>query len=56
MYANDKTQDPNYWNREIILKVRLNQAEFDALAKLAAAQGIARPALMRKFLHQATSK
>jgi hypothetical protein len=45
----DALFDPN---REIVLRVRLNPAEYSALAMLAEAKGMARPALLREYLHQ----
>jgi hypothetical protein len=39
-------------HREVVIRVRLNQAEIDALAKLAAAKGIGVNETLRRFIHK----
>jgi hypothetical protein len=51
MYMND-TSNMNDRNREIQIKVRLNQAELDALKKIAALQDIGKCEVLRGYIHQ----
>ena len=48
--------DINDRNREIQIKVRLNQAELDALKKIAALQGIGKCEVLRHYIHHNVSK
>jgi predicted DNA binding CopG/RHH family protein len=48
--------DMNAWTREIQIKVRLNQAELDALKKIAALQGIGKCEVLRGYIHQNAPK
>jgi hypothetical protein len=43
-------------NREIQIKLRLNQAELDALKKIAALQGVGKCDVLRSYIHQNAPK
>jgi hypothetical protein len=43
-------------HREVVIRVRMNQAEIDALAKIAAMKGLGVNATIREYIHQNAPK
>jgi hypothetical protein len=48
--------DLNDPHREVVIRVRMNQAEINALAKIATAKGIGVNATIREYIHQNAPK